>query len=77
MGSCPSIFSALSVELDGRKKRNGTGRIRMPLLGRRAGMVSVGDTVLVEGAWVKEYSGELQLRVGKDHSEKGELRRDS
>ena len=42
-----------------------TGTIRMPLRGRRVSMVSVGDTVLVEDAWVKDYLGELQLRVGR------------
>ena len=36
----------------------------MPLFGRRVGMVSVGDIVLVEGVRVEEYFGELQLRVG-------------
>jgi replication factor A1 len=44
---------------------DGTGTIRMPLWGRRVSMVSVGDTVLVKGVRVKDYFGELQLRVGR------------
>jgi hypothetical protein len=59
------------VDRDGRRLlfslavvADGTGTIEMPLWGRRVGMVSVGDVVLVEGVQVEEYLGELQLRVG-------------
>jgi replication factor A1 len=42
-----------------------TGTIKVPLWGRRVGMVSVGDIVLVEGVRVEEYLGELNLQVGR------------
>jgi ssDNA-binding replication factor A large subunit len=62
----------MMVDQDGRRLlfslavvTDGTGTIEMPLWGRRAGMVSVGDIVLVEGVRVEEHLGELQLLIGR------------
>ncbi len=42
-----------------------TGTINMPLWGNQADVVSVGDSILVEGASTKRFAGELQVRIGR------------
>lgn len=42
-----------------------SGTIKLPLWNDQIGMVSVGDTLRIENAQLKEFQGELHLAVGK------------
>ena len=41
-----------------------TGRIKLTLWGRQAGILHDGDAVEIRGAWTTSYRGEVQLNVG-------------
>lgn len=42
-----------------------TGRVEVVLWGEKAGTLKAGDVVEINGAWVTEFRGRVQLNVGK------------
>ncbi len=41
-----------------------TGRVKLTLWGDKAGSISEGSAIEIEGAWTTAYKGEVQLNIG-------------
>ncbi len=41
-----------------------TGRVKLTLWGDKAGSISEGSAIEIEGAWTTAYRGEVQLNIG-------------
>lgn len=42
-----------------------TGSVKFSLWNEQIDQVKKGDTIIIEGGWVKEYRGELQVSTGR------------
>ncbi len=47
------------------KGKDSSGEIKLSLWNDQIDQVKVGDTVVLENGWAKEYQGELQVSTGK------------